>query len=183
MIKIILNLILLNSFILISEEVKLYSKIKFQDKKYYKNKNHIMLSRKEEKNNTQETTKIDERRIYKEIDLLVNNISEKYENEIFNLTLKIDNIINASLGAQNEIIQKSKSEKIMINKMLNDIKLLKEKYNQNIIHTYILCGIIIALLLFFCVIDFLKKGNSSFIPSGYHKTIEDQNNNNQITIV
>ena len=139
------------------------------------------LSKKEENN---KSNQYDEQKILSEIDLLVNNITTKYENELLNLTLKINNIINSSLDTQNEIIKRADSEKIMINKMLNDIKLLKEKYRKNIKHTYIMGGIIIITFLLFCIIDFLKKDNhQTIVPSGYNKAIEEQNNNNQISIV
>ena len=173
-----LNYILLFCFIVSSIEENLNNKNKYliKKKRYFNS-----LSKKEENN---KSNQYDEQKILSEIDSLVNNITTKYENELLNLTLKINNIINTSLDTQNEIIKRADSEKIMINKMLNDIKLLKEKYRKNIKHTYIMGGIIIITFLLFCIIDFLKKDNhQTIVPSGYNKAIEEQNNNNQISIV
>ena len=173
-----LNYILLFCYIVSSLEANLNNKNKYTIKKgTFLNS----LSKKEENN---KSNQYDEQKILSEIDSLVNNITTKYENELLNLTLKINNIINTSLDTQNEIINRAESEKIMINRMLNDIKLLKEKYKQNMNHTYIMGGIIIIVFLLFCIIDFLKKDNRPTIaPSGYNKAIEEQNSNNQISIV
>ena len=123
-----------------------------QNKKENLKKNIInSLSKKQEK------IQFDENKILYEIDSLVNNITEKYEKELINLTARINNIINSSLETQNEIIQRTNSEKVMLNNMLNDIKLLKERYKQNITHTYIMGFIILIVFLIFCILDFLKK--------------------------
>ena len=153
-----------------------YSLEENQNKKENLKKNIInSLSKKQEK------IQFDENKILYEIDSLVNNITEKYEKELINLTARINNIINSSLETQNEIIQRTNSEKVMLNNMLNDIKLLKERYKQNITHTYIMGFIILIVFLIFCILDFLKK-KYQFAPSGYRKAVEEQNSNNQISI-
>ena len=173
-----LNFILFYSFIVSSLAANLNNKnINIFKKRRYSNS----LSRKEEK---KQNSQYDEIKVLNEIDSLINNITGKYENELLNLTLKINNIINSSLDTQNEIIKRAESEKIIINSMLNDIKLLKQKYKQNMFHTYILGGIIIITFLLFCIIDYLKKDNIQTIgSSGYKKAIEEQNTSNQISIV
>ena len=173
-----LNFILFYSFIVSSLAGNLNNKnINIFKKRRYSNS----LSRKEEK---KQSIQYDEIKVLNEIDSLINNITGKYENELLNLTLKINNIINSSLDTQNEIIKRAESEKIIINSMLNDIKLLKQKYKQNMFHTYILGGIIIITFLLFCIIDYLKKDNIQTIgSSGYKKAIEEQNTSNQISIV
>ena len=173
-----LNFILFYSFIVSSLAANLNNKnINIFKKRRYSNS----LSRKEEK---KQNNQYDEIKVLNEIDSLINNITGKYENELLNLTLKINNIINSSLDTQNEIIKRTESEKIIINSMLNDIKLLKQKYKQNMFHTYILGGIIIITFLLFCIIDYLKKDNIQTIgSSGYKKAIEEQNTSNQISIV
>ena len=143
-------------------------------------RNHITLSRKEE-NSTKE---IDEKAIIHLINSFVNNITLKYEKELLNLTNKINNIINSSLESQNEMIEKVKKEKKAINNMLYEIKLLKTKYKENKKHTYILSGIVFVIFLLFCFIDVLKRGNyQGNVPSGYHKTEDSQNINNQLSII
>ena len=173
-----MNFILFYSFIVSSLAGNLNNKnINIFKKRRYSNS----LSRKEEK---KQNSQYDEIKVLNEIDSLINNITGKYENELLNLTLKINNIINSSLDTQNEIIKRAESEKIIINSMLNDIKLLKQKYKQNMFHTYILGGIIIITFLLFCIIDYLKKDNIQTIgSSGYKKAIEEQNTSNQISIV
>ena len=175
-----LNFILFYSFIVSSLAGNLNNKnINIFKKRRYSNSNS--LSRKEEK---KQNSQYDEIKVLNEIDSLINNITGKYENELLNLTLKINNIINSSLDTQNEIIKRTESEKIIINSMLNDIKLLKQKYKQNMFHTYILGGIIIVTFLLFCIIDYLKKDNIQTIgSSGYKKATEEQNTSNQISIV
>ena len=173
-----LNCIVLFCFIISSLEENLYNNNKYRVKKgRYLNS----LSKKEE---TSKSNQNDELKILNEINSLINNITTKYENELLNLTLKINNIINTSLDTQNEIIKRAESEKLMINRMVNDIKLLKEKYKKNMNHTYIMGGIIVLTFLMFCIIDCLKKDNSqTLVSSGYNKAIEGQSNNNQISIV
>ena len=172
-----LNYILIFCFIASSLESNLNNKYKYIVKKgRYLNS----LSKKEESN---KSNQIEDSQILSEINSLINNITTKYENELLNLTVKINNIINTSLETQNEIINRAESEKIMIKRMLNDIKLLKEKYKQNMNHTYIMGGIIIITFILFCIIDFLKKDNRQATFSGYNKAIEGQNSNNQISIV
>ena len=153
-----------------------YSLEEDQNKKENLKKNFInSLSKK------QENIQFDENKILNEIDSLVNNITEKYEKELINLTSRINNIINSSLETQNEIIQRTNSEKVMLNNMLNDIKLLKERYKQNITHTYIMGFIILIVFLIFCILDFIKK-KYQLVPSGYRKAVDEQNSSNQISI-
>ena len=140
--------------------------------------NNALLSRKEEKNAT-----IDENQLINEIDSLVNNIAEKFENQIYNLTIKINKIINSSLQTQNDIIKRTRDEKNMINELLKDIKLLKEKNRQNMQYTYII-GIIIFIIFFiFCIFDYLKKYKTQSLPIGYRKTQDGIKVNNQLDIL
>ena len=183
----ILYYILIFSIIYNSLENKKINRSKFKKnnnkKVYFNNKNNILgkdlklLSKKEE-------TKIyDEVKILNEIDSMVKKITKTYESDLFNLTQRINSIISSTLNTQNEINKKAESEKITIENMLNEMRLLKEDYKKNMNYTYILCGIIFLIFIIFCFIDYLRKDNQPIpIPSGYHKTIEEQNVNNQLSI-
>ena len=168
---------LISSFIYISLEENIFRKNKFDNNNSISERNNdLLLSQKEEKLN-------DETKILQEMNVFVNSITKKYENKLFNLTNKINNILNSSLEKQNEIIQRVNSENQVINKMLNEIKLLKEKYNRSRKHTYILIIIIIILFLFFSFMGYLTNNyNQGYAISGYHKANEGHKSNNQLSI-
>ena len=178
--KFFFDLSLLSFLIHISIEANL-QKINSQ-KRYNISKNkrsYLKLSRKEENNNKE----IDEITIIQLLNSFVNNITTKYEKELLNLNKKINNIINSSLESQNEMIEKVKNERKVINNLLNEITLLKIRYKENQKYTYILIGIVFVIFLIFYFIDFLKRDNFKGSPSGYHKADDGQNNNNQISII
>ena len=155
-------------------------KVSFNNKDYWK-KDLNFLSKKEERNIL---ANINEEKIIKEIDLIIKNITKNYENEIFNLSEKINYIINSTLDTQNATNQREESEKKEIDNLLTEINLLKENYKKNMNYTYILCGIIFIIFIFFFILDLLKKGSQQ-VPafSGYEKAIDSKNTNNQLSIV
>ena len=155
-------------------------KVSFNNKDYWK-KDLNFLSKKEERNIL---ANINEEKIIKEIDLIIKNITKNYENEIFNLSEKINYIINSTLDTQNATNQREESEKKEIDNLLTEINLLKENYKKNMNYTYILCGIIFIIFIFFFILDLLKK-SSQQVPafSGYEKAIDSKNTNNQLSIV
>ena len=155
-------------------------KVSFNNKNYWK-KDLNFLSKKEERNIL---ANINEEKIIKEIDLIIKNITKNYENEIFNLSEKINYIINSTLDTQNATNQREESEKKEIDNLLTEINLLKENYKKNMNYTYILCGIIFIIFIFFFILDLLKK-SSQQVPafSGYEKAIDSKNTNNQLSIV
>ena len=175
---------LLSFFIYLTSEESAINKNDIKLINSIKNKNlkksifKTFLSRKEEKKISN-----DDNKTLNEIDFLINNITEKFENQIYNLTIKINKMINSSLEAQNELIKKTRDEKILINGLLDDIKLLKERNKRNIEFTYII-GIIIFIIFFiFCIFDYLKKYRTTSSPSGYQKALEEQKTINQLDII
>ena len=167
----------ISSFIFINLETNIYGQNIFVNNNNISDKdNNSLLNQKEEK-------LTDEAKILQELNILINNITIKYENKLLNLTNKINKILNYSLDKQNEIIQRANSEKQIINKMMSEINLLKEKYNRNKNITYILIIIIIIIFLFFSIMDYLSNNyNPGYALSGYHKANEGQKNNNQLSI-
>ena len=178
-----LNFLFLSILIHISKEsnldkINLGKKYNIKTNKEY----NLTLSIKEEKYDNKDK-EIDENVIVNLVESYLTNLTIKYENELQNLNNKINNIINSSLISQNEMIQKVKNEKKEIKNMQTEIQLLNERYKQNMMHTYILSGVIFSIFLVFCFIDILKiNNNQGNGPSEYHKAVDDQNISNQLSI-
>ena len=183
---------LLSFFIYLTSEENAINRNNIKIINTIKNKNlkqsifNTFLSRKEEKNISNDDnnkTYDDNNKTLIEIDSLINNITEKFENQIYNLTIKINKMINSSLEAQNELIKKTRDEKILINGLLDDIKLLKERNKQNMKFTFIICIVIFIIFFIFCIFDYLRRQKTISSLAGYQKAREEQKTNIQLDII
>ena len=118
-----------------------------------------------------------EEHLINEIDSLLNNMTETYENRLSNLSERINKLIDFR-----EMINRKQEDKQIINGMINDIKLLKKEYKRNMNFTYMLFGVFLCIIIFFSFSGRISKNNFKRIPYGYRGAIEGQNITNQISI-
>ena len=104
------------------------------------------------------------------------NLSNIIQDNIFNLTQKMNAVIKNALNIQEEIYSKAESDNAIIKNMLEEIEILKQRYKRNIIFSYILGALILLTLFIFYCSDSIttKKGSRDF---GYQKPEQIQNNN------
>ena len=115
-------------------------------------------------------------RLLNEIDLLLTNMTEIYENRLSNLSEKINQLLDFK-----ELINRKQEDKQIINGMINDLKLLKKEYTRNLNFTFMLVGLFLFTNIIFSIYDCINKRNKKPNHQGYHKTTEEQDFN-QISI-
>ena len=111
-----------------------------------------------------------------EIDLLLTNMTEIYENRLSNLSEKINQLLDFK-----ELINRKQEDKQIINGMIKDLKLLKKEYTRNLNFTFMLFGLFLFINIIFSIYDYINKRNKKPNHQGYHKTTEEQDFN-QISI-
>ena len=112
----------------------------------------------------------------------VSNISNLFQNKIFILTEKINNLINNTLAEQEQIIKDAESEQLVIKEMLTEIDILKTRYRKNMIFSYIIGTIIIVTFLIFYYTDHINRRRTRKY-AGYKNPVQNENENNQLDIV
>ena len=114
-----------------------------------------------------------------EVDSLLNNMTEIYENRLSNLSETINQLLDFK-----EMINRKQEENQIINGMINEIKLLKKEYKRNFNLTFILFGLFICINIIFAIYDCINKNKIKATSNGYRRAYEEQyyNQNNQISI-
>ena len=110
-----------------------------------------------------------------EVDSLLKNMNQIYENRLSNLNQKINQLLDFK-----EMINKKQEETRIVNGLINDLKLLKREYSRNMNFTYILFGLFLCINIIFSIYDCINKSNIKRSHHGYRRTNEEQNN--QISI-
>ena len=72
------------------------------------------------------------------LDDAVSKISKLFYDKIDNMNIQINNMINNTLYAQEQISKNSETEQEEIKEMLIEIKKLKKRYKRNMIFSYII---------------------------------------------
>ena len=108
------------------------------------------------------------------------NITNLFQNQLINLTGKINDLIKSGLENQEQIIAKAESEQLLIRDMLSEINVLKKRYKRNMIISYVIGVIILCTFFIFCYSDHLNKRKTRKY-AGYKNPVSD-NENNQIDI-
>ena len=85
------------------------------------------------------------------LDDTVSKISKLFYDKIDNMNIQINNMINNTLYAQEQISKNSETEQEEIKEMLIEIKKLKKRYKRNMIFSYIIVSIILfTFFIFYC---------------------------------
>ena len=109
-------------------------------------------------------------------ELKESKISEIFEERIFNLTYKMNEVIKNAVDFKEEISNKTEYEKEIINNMLEEIKILKKKYKRDIIFTYLIGALILFTFFILYYNDYIiiRRRNKDF---AYHRPEQNQNSN------
>ena len=91
-----------------------------------------------------------EDRFLNEIDSLLNNMTEIYENRLSNLSEKINQLLDFK-----ELINRKLEDKQIINGMINDLRLLKKEYTRNLNFSFMLFGLFLFINIIFSIYDFI----------------------------
>ena len=111
----------------------------------------------------------------------VTNISNLFEQQIFHLTAKINNLINDTLNQQEQIINKAESEQLLYKDILSEINVLKQRYRRNMIFSYIIGSIILfTFFVFYCTDNLRRRKQRKYI--GYKNPVQAANDNNQLDL-
>ncbi len=112
----------------------------------------------------------------------ISKISGLFQDQIFNLTEKINNLINSTLKEQDKIIDTAISEQIYVKDLLSEINSLKQRYRRNMIFSYILGSfILITFVAFYCNDCLKRRKENNFV--GYKNPGQSRNANTQLDIV
>ena len=119
----------------------------------------------------------------KDIDLndAISSISKLFNNEIFNISMEINNLINNTLSNNSELFTNNESEKKEIKQMLNELNKLKKKYKRNIIFSYAIGSIILVTFFIIFCYDSINNKKRKYIR-GYKNPSLTKNENNQLDI-
>ena len=117
-----------------------------------------------------------EDRFLNEIDSLLNNMTEIYENRLSNLSEKINQLLDFK-----ELINRKLEDKQIINGMINDLRLLKKEYTRNLNFSFMLFGLFLFINIIFSIYDCINKNKKKATNQGYRRATEDQGFN-QISI-
>ena len=119
----------------------------------------------------------------KDIDLnyAISSISKLFNDEIFNISMEINNLINNTLIINSELSTNTESEKIEIKQMLNELDKLKKRYKRNIIFSYAIGSIILVTFFIIFCYDSINNKKRKYIR-GYKNPSLTKNENNQLDI-
>ena len=113
----------------------------FDKLKYYNNKN---------------INSNDDNSLLKEIIDLQNYTSDTYGKELLNISEKLNKVIRISLDNQKFFERNQRKERMKINNIKQQIKIIKEQYNHNLNNTYILVITFLIVFFIFLILDYLN---------------------------
>ena len=111
----------------------------------------------------------------------ISNITKLFQNQLFNLTEKLNDLINKALENQELILNDSESERLLIKDMLSEINTLKKRYRKNVVFTYIIGIIILCTFFIFYYTDHLNRRKRKKY-AGYKNPAQTEYESNQIDI-
>ena len=111
-----------------------------------------------------------------EVDSLLNNMTEIYENRLSNLSETINQLLDFK-----EMVNRKQEENQIINGMINDLRLLKKEYTRNLNFSFMLFGLFLFINIIFSIYDCINKNKKKATNQGYRRATEDQGFN-QISI-
>ena len=115
------------------------------------------------------------------LDKAVSNITELLKKKLINLSSQINNMINNTLNAQEQLFKNADSEKKLMRSMLKEIKTLKKRYKRNMIFSYVIGTIILFTFFVFYCCDNINKRKANKMK-GYKNPSQTENENTQLDI-
>ena len=111
---------------------------------------------------------------------VVSNVSNLFHKNLFNLTSKINELINDTLYSKEQII-KEEEEELFIKEILSEIDNLKKRYKKNKIFSYINGAVILITFILFYWKDHLNRSQRGRYI-GLKNPASTDSENNQLVI-
>ena len=111
---------------------------------------------------------------------VVSNVSNLFHKNLFNLTYKINELINDTLYSKEQIL-KEEEEELFIKEILSEIDNLKKRYKKNKIFSYINGAVILITFILFYWKDHLNRSKRGRYR-GLKNPASTDSENNQLVI-